>query len=164
MSQNLEKKSKTIEVFTDGSCIKNKKGIKCGYGIHFPNKEFKDVYGKLKILPETNQRAELFAILKALQIITKSNNIDIIVYTDSMYSINSVTLWIKEWKKNGWKSSTGKSVMNQDLIKPIDEILTSYKGNIKFKHVKAHTKGTSYEAKANEVVDELAKRGALEED
>jgi ribonuclease HI len=150
-------------VFTDGSFIKNKTSVKCGYGIHFPKNEFSDVYGKLTMKPETNQRAELFAILQALQIITKKyDDIKIIIYTDSMYSINSLTLWITNWKNNGWKSSTGKSVMNQDLIKAIDEIITSYNGKIKFKHVKAHTKGTSYEALGNEVVDELAKKGALE--
>ena len=31
-------------VFTDGSCINNgKSSCKAGYGVYFPNKEFKDV-------------------------------------------------------------------------------------------------------------------------
>ena len=45
-----------IIVFTDGSFMKNKVGLLCGYGIYFPNGEFNNVGEKCTIKPLTNQR------------------------------------------------------------------------------------------------------------
>ena len=154
--------SKPIDVFTDGSAMNKKDGIYCGYGVYFPNSEFHNIYDKFRIKPLTNQRAELFAIYKAIRIIRKKSKIvNINIYTDSMYSINSLTIWIETWIKNDWKTANRKEVMNKDIIKVIYSMIKKHKGIIKFIHVKAHTNGISYEAKCNEIVDELAKKGAL---
>lgn len=153
---------KPIDVFTDGSAMNKKDGIYCGYGVYFPNSEFYNIYDKFRIKPLTNQRAELFAIYKAIRIIRKkSKHVDINIYTDSMYSINSLTIWIESWIKNDWKTANKKEVMNKDIINVIYSMIKKHKGIIKFIHVKAHTNGTSYEAKCNEIVDDLAKKGAL---
>ena len=70
MTSIIDKKNiDDIIVFTDGSCIKNTNSIKCGYGIYFPNNELANVSKKLKLLPLTNQRAELMAIYKCLKLI-----------------------------------------------------------------------------------------------
>lgn len=41
------------------------------------------------------------------------------IVTDSSYSINCVSVWSKNWARNGWKSAKGVDVLNQDLIKGI---------------------------------------------
>jgi ribonuclease HI len=109
----------------------------------------------------TNQRAELYAIYKALKRITENLEYGKIhIYTDSEYSIKSLTIWIKDWKKNGWKSSTGKPVANQDIIVKIDEILEKNKRKVKFTHVYSHTGKTDPQSLGNQRADDLANAGA----
>lgn len=157
----ITQKKKYIEMYTDGSFIKNKDGVKCGYGVYFPNKEYETISKKFTHEPLTNQRAELYAILKGLLQIYKSNKYEnIIVYTDSMYSINSMTIWIKQWKQNGWKTAGNKPVLNQDIIMKLDKVLTMHKGEILFEHVKAHTSLKDKHSINNDIVDKLAKCGA----
>jgi ribonuclease HI len=133
----------SIIVFTDGSFVKSKNNIKCGYGIHFPNTEFEDESKLFDKPPLTNQRAELYAIHEAIRIIsTKDNKLNIDIYTDSEYSIKSLTVWIKNWKQNNWIASTGKPVLNKDIIEEIDKLILNHNGKIKFHHVRAHTNNT----------------------
>jgi ribonuclease HI len=148
-----------IIAFTDGSY--NHKTKQCGYGVLFPNEDFSNISRPYKINP-TSQRAELYAIYKAIQrISSKCIDDPILIYSDSEYSIKSLTIWIKNWKKNNWKTSTSKEVLNQDIIKKIDNLIQNYKGKIEFKHVRSHTGGTDYESINNDLVDGLAKAGAL---
>jgi ribonuclease HI len=155
----MEKENKVL-IFTDGSYIAKLK--RCGYGVLFPNKEFENISRKFTHLPLTNQRAELYAIYKGIKTVQKNDiNLNIKIYTDSEYSIKSLTIWIKDWKKKGWKSSTGKDVMNQDLIKKIDSIIENHKGRIEFQHVRAHTGKQDFESINNDIVDKLAKNGGI---
>lgn len=149
-----------IVIFTDGSCIKkNYIPISCGYGIHFPNGELKDISKSFTKLPLTNQRAELYAIYKAIQVIKKKLEFNTInIYTDSEYSIKCLTIWINNWKNNGWKTSNGKEVANKDIIIKIDKYLKKYKVN--FFHVKAHTNKLDFYSLGNRKADELALLGA----
>jgi ribonuclease HI len=162
MSSKEKKNKINITVYTDGSCLKSGGKIRCGYGIHFPNEELKDVGKPFLHDPLTNQRAELYAIYKALKKITENLEFDTIsIYSDSEYSIKSMTVWIKNWKKNNWKTAGNKDVLNQDLIKKIDKILTEYPKKISFTHVRAHTGGTDEHSIGNDKADKLANTGAL---
>jgi len=150
-----------IIVFTDGSCIKAKNNNLCGYGIHYPNGEFPDIGKKFIKTPLTNQRTELYAIYKSIKTIHKYDvNLDIKIYTDSEYSIKSLTIWINNWKKNNWIASTGKPVMNRDIIEKIDKLISKHNGKIKFQHVRSHTGKSDFESIHNDIVDKLAKDGA----
>ena len=149
-----------IVVFTDGSYLP--KINRAGIGIHFPNAELDDISKRFTIEPLTNQRAELYAILMAIVKITK-DIIDvksITIYTDSDYSIKSLTVWIKKWVKNGWKTYNKKPVENTDLIKSIHHMMEQYKGQIKFVHVRSHTKKTDPASVGNSIADDLAVQGA----
>jgi ribonuclease HI len=149
-----------IIVFTDGSYISKPK--KCGYGVLFPNKEFKNISRNFTREPLTNQRAELYAIYKAIKRVNENDEtLNIKIYSDSEYSIKSLTIWIKAWKKNDWKSSTGKSVMNQDIIKDIDNLIIAHKGRIEFQHVRSHTGKQDYNSINNDLADKLARDGAF---
>jgi len=149
----------TIEIFTDGACSSNgRSSAQAGYGLYFPNNEYKS-YGRAFIhKPITNQRAELYAIYKALKIGTTEDN-KLIIYTDSLYSINCVTKWMKSWLASGWKTKTGKPVKNVDILQMINEIYLENKEKITFVHVKAHTGKSDYHSKGNEQADILARSG-----
>lgn len=148
-----------IIAFTDGSYIREKD--QCGYGIHYPNGEYIDVSKPFTKLPKTNQRAELYAIYKVIKQVNKSDeNLNIHIYTDSEYSIKSLTIWIKTWIKNGWINSKNKPVENQDIIKKINELIESHKGKIKFTFVRSHTGKKDFESINNDIVDKLAKEGS----
>ena len=145
---------KSIIVFTDGSCIQNKNVA--GYGIHFPTKFTEDISNPLEGKP-TNNRAELTAVHIAVKTITQLETYksqEIIIFTDSEYTIKCVTLFIKAWEKNNWKLKTGKDVKNRDLIEKISKYIKRY--NINFKHVYAHTGKGDKLSLANEIADRLA--------
>ncbi len=167
-----------IKIFTDGSYVKATKA--CGYGVLFPNKEYENISKPFTIAPLTNQRAELYAIYKGIKTVYKEikndgkngkngkNGVNIVtnitIYTDSEYSIKSLTIWIKTWKKNNWKATTGKDVLNQDLIVKLDTLIEKFKakyGSIKFVHVRSHTGKKDYESINNDLVDILAKQGGI---
>jgi len=146
-----------IIVFTDGACKNNGyHNAKAGIGIHFPNNELQDVSRIIQKNP-TNQRAELYAILVALYYIDKKlglENKKIIIKTDSLYSINCITKWIKAWKKNDWVKKDGEKVKHKEIITRIDAYMQKY--DIEFEHVPAHTNKTDSDSVGNRVADELA--------
>lgn len=151
----------TIKVFTDGSCMKRHNGYICGYGIHFPNKELPDISRHFTHEPLTNQRAELFAIYVALIIIRKMLTYSkIIIYTDSMYSINCATKWLDNWNENEWKTSNNKPVKNQDILKPLHSLIKKLGTRLEFVHVHSHTSGSDPMTIGNSIADKLATDGS----
>jgi len=160
-----KKKCKShIKIFTDGSYSKKNKCVYAGYGVYFYNVDINDLSRKFTHKPLTNQRTELYAIYKGLKAVLRNYNFDkLTIYTDSMYSKNSLTVWINTWKNNNWKTSTNKPVKNKDLIVKIDKYLSMKKYNHKIfiEHVRSHTNKTDYKSKGNERADMLANMGAL---
>jgi ribonuclease HI len=144
--------SDKIHVFTDGNCKKNgKTDSKGGYGIFFTEDENSILYqfNTVRKLVEnpTNQKAELSAILKLFKIVDNNHDIfknkEIVVCTDSMYSINCITKWSLNWELNNWKTSKGEDVKNASIIKMIMELkknIESINIKISFKHVFSHVK------------------------
>ena len=153
---------KQISVYTDGSYFIKDGVEKCGYGIYFPNNELPNIGRPFKHTPLTSQRAELYAIYKAIYYVMTSLDVDVInIYSDSEYSIKSMTLWMKNWKKKGWKLANGGDVKNLDIIKKLDKISSSYKGKITYTHVYSHTGFQDEKSLNNDEADKLAKIGAL---
>ncbi|RMZ77875.1 hypothetical protein DV738_g4194, partial [Chaetothyriales sp. CBS 135597] len=83
------------------------------------NWRYRNVSEALKGSKQTNQRAELTAIQRALDIAPRHR--DVTIYTDSKYAIDCSVKWYKNWVKNGWKNSQGKPVENKDVIMDIRE-------------------------------------------
>ena len=63
-----------VSAYTDGSLMRKGKLIYCGYGIYFPGKEYKSISRKFTHEPITNNRAELYAILKTIILTNKIDN------------------------------------------------------------------------------------------
>jgi ribonuclease HI len=79
----------------------------------------------------TNNRMELMAVIAALQILTREN-VDITIYSDSAYVVNSVEKgWVFGWAKKGY---AGKK--NADLWRKYLEYHRRH--HIKFIWVKGH--------------------------
>ena len=156
-----------IHIFTDGSCWNNgRSNARAGYAVVFPEHRDWDEGRALETTErQTNNRGELWAILRGLEILVEHKEQllelqDIHIYTDSQLCMNIFTQWILKWKRNGWRKADGKQIENLDLIQRIYEIVHGFhhvnKWTVYFEHVRAHTGGTSYEAYWNDVVDRLA--------
>ncbi len=83
----------------------------------------------------TNNMGELMAVLDLLQQ-TAHLDEELHVYCDSKYVIDSITKWMKNWKRKGWKKSDGKPVMNVELMKALDEAMQCRR--VVFEWVKGH--------------------------
>jgi ribonuclease HI len=105
---------------------------------------------------QTNQRAELTAILRALEAVPHHR--EVLIHSDSNYAIKCVTEWHVNWLKKDWKTSSGKDVENRDLVEAtIEEIKlrTKHGAATKFKWVKGHATNIG-----NNEADKLAVAGA----
>lgn len=151
-------KLKDIVVFTDGSCSNNGRvGSAGGVGVHFPDGELSDLSHIYKQRSCTNQRTELYAIIIAIKYIKRNLNIkdyNIYIKTDSMYSVNCITIWINDWLNNGWKTKSGTDVANRDLIERLYYYYTKY--SIFLIHVMGHTGQDDEDSIANNIADRLA--------
>ena len=108
-----------IEIYTDGSCLKNP-GIG-GYGIVIKeNEEIIFIYKERSDGETTNNRMELSAILKALELTQKwFKNKQCIIYSDSNYCVRSFNEWLSKWAMNNWKNSKKQIVENLDLMQEL---------------------------------------------
>jgi ribonuclease HI len=77
----------------------------------------RNISERLRGEPQTNQRAELTAILRALQKVSVDQ--DVQIHTDSKYSLNCITEWYRGWVAKGWKTQGGEDVKNKDLVQAI---------------------------------------------
>lgn len=139
-------------IFTDGSNQKSH----TAYGVYFGNGNptpydvsptFTHFANLITYGDKTNNIAELRAIQSALFILENNHQYinklkDIVIISDSQYSIKAVTEWYKKWQRNGWLNSTKQPVANREIIEDILEKLEKLKMlglKIYFKHQLAHT-------------------------
>jgi ribonuclease HI len=148
-----------IDIYTDGSLIRRNGTIYCGYGIYFPNGECRNISRKFIHTPITNNRAELYAIYKSIKItnvINKKIKIkNVNIYSDSEYSVKTLTIWYPKWIENR------KDYLNKDIIDNIISLINISPYKINFFHIRAHTNNKDEKSINNEIVDKLAKDGAL---
>lgn len=146
--------SKPLYTYTDGAAKGNSKDSDAGWGVFIPEFVFKD-YG---FLIGTNNIAELYAILRLLEILKTFKFIGLIekdrlvvINTDSKYSI-------------GVLDEGNKVNANKELVKHIKDLrlnlLTKYGIKTTFNYVPGHSKKDTMTAKCNNVVDMLASESA----
>lgn len=129
-----------VNLFTDGSSRGNPGRGGYGYILILPGKV---VEGGGSDVMTTNNRMEMMAVLEGLKCFDKERDKfqSVTVCSDSEYLIKGITSWVSSWKRNGWKTSAKKSVLNQDLWQDLDKIvegLTSEGIAITWKHVRGH--------------------------
>ena len=142
-----------IKIYTDGACIGNP-GPGGWAAIIITNNKKLELFGGEKLT--TNNRMELTAAIKALEHckVQEQKQLtlkQIRIYTDSTYVKDGITIWIKKWEKNNWKTTDKKNVKNVDLWKKLKELVKT--NQIEWNWVKGHS-----EDPLNEMVDKLAKK------
>ena len=137
-----------IKVYTDGSCLGNPGNG--GWAFVVINE--KDISYRAGFERNTtNNQMELMAAIKAIEFLGKYNDINL--NTDSNYVKEGITIWIFNWKKNNWKTSTKQPVKNKELWERLDNLCENK--NINWCWVKAHDT-----SEFNNQVDELARKAA----
>ena len=136
-----------IEAATDGACSGNPGPGGWGGLIIFDDNSELEIGGSEQ--NTTNNRMELTAAIKTIE---KLKNYKLKenfkLRTDSKYVIEGYTKWIINWKRNGWKTSSGKSVQNLDLWQKIDQLRIN---GLEMEYVKGHSGD-----KQNDRVDKIA--------
>jgi len=141
-----------IKIYTDGACIGNPGPGGWAAIIIMDNKK-SEIFGGEKLT--TNNRMELTAAIKALEYCAKQEQKQlslkqIKIYTDSTYLKEGITVWIKNWEKNNWKTADKQNVKNVDLWKKLKELAAF--NEIEWNCIKGHAKNPM-----NDLADKLAK-------
>ncbi len=136
-----------VAIWTDGACSGNPGPGGWGAVLCCDGRE-KELSGGEALT--TNNRMELLAAISALEALSRPCAVDL--HTDSQYLRGGVTGWIKNWKRNGWRTADKKPVKNDDLWRRLDEAAARHE--IGWAWVKGHAGDAM-----NERADELARRG-----
>jgi ribonuclease HI len=140
--------AEVVRIFTDGACKGNPGPGGWGAILRYGEHERELLGGERDT---TNNRMELTAVIRALESLKRGCRIEL--YTDSQYVRNGITLWMRDWKRRGWKTADRKPVKNRDLWERLDELAAGHE--IRWHWVKGHAGHPE-----NERADELANRGA----
>jgi ribonuclease HI len=148
---------RTLCIFTDGACSNNGKAQSAaGIGVYFGKDDPRNVSTPVPShFPQTNQTAELLAleiaVSAACEAILSGQYINAKIYTDSAYSLNCVTVWVHNWERNGWYTSTRGVVKYKEVIQGIVQNLRRV-DKIELIKVKGHDG-----IEGNEQADRLAR-------
>ncbi|KAF4838453.1 Ribonuclease H [Colletotrichum siamense] len=108
-----------VHIYTDGSGLGNGyPKARAGMGVYFGPSDSRNISERLEGEYQTNQRAELFAVLRALENVPVTEGVQIL--TDSRYAINCIQKWAPIWAGRDWKTVASSSdVMNKDVVQAI---------------------------------------------
>ncbi len=81
---------------------------------------------KLNGTVQTNNKAEIMAAVKAINLAIEYNAGELTVYTDSKYLVKCIK-WISLWKINGWKTIRKSDVKNLEDLKRLDQLCSQMK-------------------------------------
>jgi ribonuclease HI len=135
-----------MEFYVDGGCRGNGSSWATGAAACVMMKKSPQYYSWTMRLPSdptpTNQRAELTAIIMALELALDRYNeldgnpwLDVTIYSDSQYAVNCMNEWIYKWANNGWNNARGCEVANRDLIEEASNLDDKLKAEGKVKYV-----------------------------
>lgn len=156
---DLETNEEIIEsdyyVYTDGACSNNgRENAIAGIGIFLGQDDSRNV-SELVEGKQSNNTAELTAIIKTWPIIEKDvlNGKKVTIVSDSIYAIRCVSSYGEKCAQSFWK----KDIPNKELVKIAYEIYKDNK-NVEFMHIKAHTDNQDVHSIGNDGADILANK------
>ena len=92
-----------VEVYTDGACPNNgQPGARAGIGVWWPHNPSWNLSERLGGR-QTNNRAEIHAAVRAIEIAKENGVQSLLLHTDSNLLYKGMTEWLSGWKKKGWK-------------------------------------------------------------
>ena len=136
-----------VRIYTDGACDPNPGPGGWAALLLYKDKK-KEISGSEG--KTTNNRMELTAAVKALEILDRTCKVDI--YTDSEYLKKGITEWLPEWRRRDWRRKKG-TLANVDLWKALDISYDDFIQTTEKRHIDAvekvlvtlHEKGDIYE-------------------
>ena len=142
-----------LRCFTDGAAKGNAQNAPAGWAFYIPKLNIR----RSGSMTGTNNQAELTAVKELLSFILTelnttpfdSSNPELMIFSDSKYTINILT---------GYKYTTNKDLINS--IFDLGRLLRQKFSVIKFKYVEAHTNNDDWVSKCNAIVDKLASDAA----
>jgi ribonuclease HI len=137
---------KVITIFTDGGCSPNP-GPGGFAAILIWNEHIREIKGGES--HSTNNRMELMAAITALETLKVPCSVDL--HTDSQYLRNGITIWIKDWKRNGWRTAGKTPVKNVELWQRLEAALVSHQ--VRWHWVRGHS-GHDLNERADQLVRE----------
>lgn len=136
-----------VIIYTDGACSGNP-GVGGWGAILIWGEKTLEICGGEKLT--TNNKMELQAVISALNSLKRSS--EVVIFTDSQYVKNGITIWIHTWLKNNFnKGKVKNQALWQELYKK------SLEHKIDWQWVRGHN-GDYF----NEVADNLARQGVSE--
>ena len=137
----------SLHLWTDGACKGNPGpggwGVLMTYGEHT-----RELYGGEP--HTTNNRMELLAVIRGLEALKRPSEVHL--HVDSVYVMNGMTRWIRNWKRNGWRTADKKPVKNAELWQELEALVALH--TVHWEWVKGHAGDPG-----NERADELANLG-----
>ena len=113
---------KTVNIYTDGACKGNPGAGGWAAILECDGRE-KELFGGEK--NTTNNRMELTAAIEGLKALNKQCRV--VLYSDSQYLVNAINKgWLANWKSKGWRKADKSQVLNDDLWKELDSLLSKY--------------------------------------
>jgi len=150
-----------LVVYCDGACKGNGgKNTFAGLGVWWGCDDSRNLAERVPAA-QTNNRAELLAIVRILEQVPESGR-SLIIKSDSQYSIKCVTIWFNKWINNGWRKADGEPVSNKELIHYLKTLLNLREAlgqNVDLEYVKGHAG-----IEGNEMADRQANIGATMEE
>lgn len=128
-----------LNIYTDGACSKNgQDGARAGWGVFFTANDSRNISARLIGEVQTNNRAELTAVLWAYRYALAHPG-PVAIWTDSSYCRDGCTTWIHGWVDRDWKKSDGQPVANQDLWRQFWALQQSRSDHISIRWIKGHS-------------------------
>jgi ribonuclease HI len=140
-------------IYTDGCCLQVRK--RGGWAF-----QVKDKHGSLILRQRgglartTNNRAELWAVIKALEWLPSATRVTIVC--DSRYVTDGISKHLAHWRLQAWRRGTGRrkgSLHNRDLWERLDAALAPH--TVSCRWVEGHAG-----QRENEECDRMARRSA----
>ena len=174
--REVEDRSRPMDIYVDGSCFDNgRPWAAAGWGVCVHNSvDLGEFHRTLPVNCQTNNRAELMALVVALRLAWHSGRSHTRIYPDSNLACRGVSNrddewawraalgmdgWLARWERQGWRSANGKRVSHSDLWRLILSWLRRFADapgrRVEVRHVRAHEGNAG-----NERADKLAKLGA----
>jgi ribonuclease HI len=165
----LRQTENILHIFTDGACTNNgKKTASAAWGVLLVSDIGHIILDRFSAAvpirePQTNQRAELRALLRGVEVAEEKLKSDktltrVQIWSDSQYSINCASVWGPNWKRAGWKKQGGE-IQHLDLVKLLVQKTQEIGLLIQYKWLKGHKEGGSqyqFPWMFNHQVDSLA--------
>ncbi|KAF6743847.1 ribonuclease H-like domain-containing protein, partial [Ephemerocybe angulata] len=136
-----------VQVYVDGSALRNgNEDARAGSGVFYGRGSGKNEAVRVPD-NQTNNRAELYAVLRALE----ETNVHrtLVINSDSEYAIDMLTTYAAKYNALGWRATNG------DVLRDIAYLLRQRPAATTLRKVKAHS---GHEQ--NDAADLLAKEGA----